>query len=79
MFACKFSFIILFIISQCLCVCVHSQQATPQDSQEGTFGSEHSASPSQGSSQQHFLEPEANLDDSIDIQQQVKSKCFLGS
>ncbi|XP_070273525.1 SR-related and CTD-associated factor 8 isoform X4 [Myotis yumanensis] len=46
------------------------QKATPQDSQEGTFGSEHSASPSQGSSQQHFLEPEANLDDSIDIQQQ---------
>ncbi|XP_075410459.1 SR-related and CTD-associated factor 8 isoform X1 [Tenrec ecaudatus] len=45
-------------------------KATPQDSQEGTFGSEHSASPSQGSSQQHFLEPEANLDDSIDIQQQ---------
>ncbi|XP_055982351.1 SR-related and CTD-associated factor 8 isoform X1 [Sorex fumeus] len=48
----------------------HPQKATPQDSQEGTFGSEHSASPSQGSSQQHFLEPEANLDDSIDIQQQ---------
>ncbi|XP_033260319.1 SR-related and CTD-associated factor 8 isoform X4 [Orcinus orca] len=46
------------------------QKATPQDSQEGTFGSEHSVSPSQGSSQQHFLEPEANLDDSIDIQQQ---------
>jgi len=46
------------------------QKATPQDSQEGTFGSEHSASPSQGSSQQHFLEPEVNLDDSIDIQQQ---------
>ncbi|XP_031208931.1 SR-related and CTD-associated factor 8 isoform X4 [Mastomys coucha] len=46
------------------------QKVTPQDSQEGTFGSEHSASPSQGSSQQHFLEPEANLDDSIDIQQQ---------
>uniref|UniRef100_H0W3M0 Female-specific protein transformer n=1 Tax=Cavia porcellus TaxID=10141 RepID=H0W3M0_CAVPO len=46
------------------------QKATPQDSQEGTFGSEHSASPSQGSSQQHFLEPEATLDDSIDIQQQ---------
>lgn len=46
------------------------QKATPQDSQEGTFGSEHSATPSQGSSQQHFLEPEANLDDSIDIQQQ---------
>ncbi|XP_029327209.1 protein SCAF8 isoform X5 [Mus caroli] len=46
------------------------KQVTPQDSQEGTFGSEHSASPSQGSSQQHFLEPEANLDDSIDIQQQ---------
>ncbi|XP_053448925.1 SR-related and CTD-associated factor 8 isoform X4 [Nycticebus coucang] len=46
------------------------QKATPQDSQEGTFGSEHSASPSQGSSQQHFLEPEVNLDDTIDIQQQ---------
>ncbi|XP_063136920.1 SR-related and CTD-associated factor 8 isoform X6 [Rattus norvegicus] len=46
------------------------QKVTPQDSQEGAFGSEHSASPSQGSSQQHFLEPEANLDDSIDIQQQ---------
>uniref|UniRef100_A0A8D2NUG6 SR-related CTD associated factor 8 n=1 Tax=Zosterops lateralis melanops TaxID=1220523 RepID=A0A8D2NUG6_ZOSLA len=37
---------------------------------EGNFGSEHSASPSQGSSQQQFLEVEANVDDSMDIQQQ---------
>lgn len=58
-----------------VCLCTFST-GNFQDSQEGTFGSEHSASPSQGSSQQHFLEPEANLDDSIDIQQQVKSKCF---
>ncbi|KYO18611.1 protein SCAF8 isoform D [Alligator mississippiensis] len=46
------------------------QKASPEENQEGNFGSEHSASPSQGSSQQQFLEVEANLDDSIDIQQQ---------
>ncbi|KAI1240899.1 hypothetical protein IHE44_0009347 [Lamprotornis superbus] len=42
----------------------------PEENQEGNFGSEHSASPSQGSSQQQFLEVEANVDDSMDIQQQ---------
>lgn len=47
-------------------------QASPEENQEGNFGSEHSASPSQGSSQQQFLEVEANVDDSMDIQQQVK-------
>ncbi|XP_039767070.1 SR-related and CTD-associated factor 8 isoform X1 [Ornithorhynchus anatinus] len=46
------------------------QKVVTQDSQEGTFGSEHSASPSQGSSQQQFPEPETNLDDTMDIQQQ---------
>ncbi|XP_036622812.1 SR-related and CTD-associated factor 8 isoform X1 [Trichosurus vulpecula] len=46
------------------------QKVTTQENPESTFGSEHSASPSQGSSQQQFLEPETNLDDSIDIQQQ---------
>ncbi|NWH29366.1 SCAF8 protein, partial [Chloropsis hardwickii] len=46
------------------------QKASPEENQEGNFGSEHSASPSQGSSQQQFLEVEANVDDSIDIQQQ---------
>lgn len=47
-------------------------QASPEENQEGNFGSEHSASPSQGSSQQQFLEVETNVDDSMDIQQQVK-------
>uniref|UniRef100_A0A8C3S1A8 SR-related CTD associated factor 8 n=1 Tax=Chelydra serpentina TaxID=8475 RepID=A0A8C3S1A8_CHESE len=46
------------------------QKASPEENQEGNFGSEHSASPSQGSSQQQFLEVETNLDDSMDIQQQ---------
>ncbi|NXX44465.1 SCAF8 protein, partial [Tricholaema leucomelas] len=46
------------------------QKASPEENQEGTFGSEHSASPSQGSSQQQFLEVETNVDDSMDIQQQ---------
>ncbi|NWS57249.1 SCAF8 protein, partial [Chunga burmeisteri] len=46
------------------------QKASPEENQEGNFGSEHSASPSQGSSQQQFLEAEANVDDSMDIQQQ---------
>ncbi|NXX19025.1 SCAF8 protein, partial [Podargus strigoides] len=46
------------------------QKATPEENQEGNFGSEHSASPSQGSSQQQFLEVETNVDDSMDIQQQ---------
>ncbi|KAF4796334.1 Protein SCAF8 [Turdus rufiventris] len=46
------------------------QKASPEENQEGNFGSEHSASPSQGSSQQQFLEVEANVDDSMDIQQQ---------
>ncbi|NXU73450.1 SCAF8 protein, partial [Oreotrochilus melanogaster] len=46
------------------------QKASPEENQEGNFGSEHSASPSQGSSQQQFLEVETNVDDSIDIQQQ---------
>lgn len=78
MFACRFSFIILFIASNaCVFVYILNRQLL-RDSQEGTFGSEHSASPSQGSSQQHFLEPEANLDDSIDIQQQEKVNVFLG-
>ncbi|NWQ69561.1 SCAF8 protein, partial [Neopipo cinnamomea] len=44
--------------------------ASPEENQEGNFGSEHSASPSQGSSQQQFLEVETNVDDSMDIQQQ---------
>ncbi|NXP72697.1 SCAF8 protein, partial [Ramphastos sulfuratus] len=44
--------------------------ASPEENQEGNFGSEHSASPSQGSSQQQFLEAETNVDDSMDIQQQ---------
>uniref|UniRef100_A0A8C5X1J2 SR-related CTD associated factor 8 n=1 Tax=Malurus cyaneus samueli TaxID=2593467 RepID=A0A8C5X1J2_9PASS len=46
------------------------QKASPEENQEGNFGSEHSASPSQGSSQQQFLEVETNVDDSMDIQQQ---------
>nr|XP_009485383.1 PREDICTED: protein SCAF8 [Pelecanus crispus] len=46
------------------------QKASPEETQEGNFGSEHSASPSQGSSQQQFLEVETNVDDSMDIQQQ---------
>ncbi|NWX23047.1 SCAF8 protein, partial [Aegotheles bennettii] len=46
------------------------QKASPEENQEGNFGSEHSASPSQGSSQQQFLEVEPNVDDSMDIQQQ---------
>ncbi|NXR16841.1 SCAF8 protein, partial [Cinclus mexicanus] len=46
------------------------QKASPEENPEGNFGSEHSASPSQGSSQQQFLEVEANVDDSMDIQQQ---------
>ncbi|NXP06329.1 SCAF8 protein, partial [Thinocorus orbignyianus] len=46
------------------------QKASPEENQEGNFGSEHSASPSQGSSQQQFLEAETNVDDSMDIQQQ---------
>uniref|UniRef100_A0A8D0HIE8 SR-related CTD associated factor 8 n=1 Tax=Sphenodon punctatus TaxID=8508 RepID=A0A8D0HIE8_SPHPU len=46
------------------------QKASPEENQETHFGSEHSASPSQGSSHQQFLEVETNLDDSIDIQQQ---------
>ncbi|KGL73778.1 Protein SCAF8, partial [Tinamus guttatus] len=46
------------------------QKASPEENPEGNFGSEHSASPSQGSSQQQFLEVETNVDDSIDIQQQ---------
>ncbi|NXQ78791.1 SCAF8 protein, partial [Nyctibius grandis] len=46
------------------------QKASPEENQERNFGSEHSASPSQGSSQQQFLEVEANVDDSMDIQQQ---------
>ncbi|NXE06704.1 SCAF8 protein, partial [Lophotis ruficrista] len=44
--------------------------ASPEENQEGNFDSEHSASPSQGSSQQQFLEVETNVDDSMDIQQQ---------
>ncbi|NXF73021.1 SCAF8 protein, partial [Sclerurus mexicanus] len=46
------------------------QKASPEENQEGNFDSEHSASPSQGSSQQQFLEVETNVDDSMDIQQQ---------
>uniref|UniRef100_A0A8C0B9P6 SR-related CTD associated factor 8 n=1 Tax=Buteo japonicus TaxID=224669 RepID=A0A8C0B9P6_9AVES len=46
------------------------QKASPEENQEGNFSSEHSASPSQGSSQQQFLEVETNVDDSMDIQQQ---------
>ncbi|NXH20242.1 SCAF8 protein, partial [Bucco capensis] len=46
------------------------QKASPEENQEGNFGSEHSASPSQGSSHQQFLEVETNVDDSMDIQQQ---------
>ncbi|NWR53887.1 SCAF8 protein, partial [Bucorvus abyssinicus] len=46
------------------------QKASPEENQEVNFGSEHSASPSQGSSQQQFLEVETNVDDSMDIQQQ---------
>ncbi|NXG05789.1 SCAF8 protein, partial [Sakesphorus luctuosus] len=46
------------------------QKASPEENPEGNFGSEHSASPSQGSSQQQFLEVETNVDDSMDIQQQ---------
>ncbi|NXO05336.1 SCAF8 protein, partial [Rhinopomastus cyanomelas] len=46
------------------------QKASPEENQEGNFGSEHSASPSQGSSQQQFLEVETNVDDSMDTQQQ---------
>ncbi|NXI93448.1 SCAF8 protein, partial [Psophia crepitans] len=46
------------------------QKASPEENQEGNFGSEHSASPSQGSSQQQFLEVEPSVDDSMDIQQQ---------
>ncbi|XP_053149512.1 SR-related and CTD-associated factor 8 isoform X3 [Hemicordylus capensis] len=47
-----------------------SKQASPEETQEGNFGSEHSASPSQDSSHQPFLEVETNLDNSIDVQQQ---------
>lgn len=47
-------------------------QASPEETQEGNFGSEHSASPSQDSSHQQFLEVETNIDNSMDVQQQVK-------
>ncbi|XP_061480184.1 SR-related and CTD-associated factor 8 isoform X2 [Rhineura floridana] len=45
-------------------------KASPEETQEGNFGSEHSASPSQDSSHQQFLEVETNLDNSMDVQQQ---------
>ncbi|MGH0143901.1 UNVERIFIED_CONTAM: hypothetical protein FKN15_001171 [Acipenser sinensis] len=40
------------------------------ENQEGIFGSENSATPSQGSCQQQLLETDTKLDDSIDNQQQ---------
>nr|XP_015209546.1 PREDICTED: protein SCAF8 isoform X1 [Lepisosteus oculatus] len=46
------------------------QKTISLESQEGMFGSENSASPSQGSSQQQLQEVEAKLDDSMDNQQQ---------
>lgn len=48
-------------------------QASPKETQEENFGSEHSASPSQDSGHQQFLEVEPNIDNSMDVQQQVKS------
>ncbi|XP_041109733.1 SR-related and CTD-associated factor 8-like isoform X2 [Polyodon spathula] len=46
------------------------QQTISLESQEGVFGSENSATPSQGSCQQQLLETDTKLDDSIDNQQQ---------
>ncbi|KAK6490176.1 SR-related and CTD-associated factor 8 [Huso huso] len=49
----------------------HQQQQTISlENQEGIFGSENSATPSQGSCQQQLLETDTKLDDSIDNQQQ---------
>ncbi|XP_077205129.1 SR-related and CTD-associated factor 8 isoform X2 [Paroedura picta] len=43
---------------------------SPEETQEGNFGSEHSATPSQDSNHQQFIEVETNLDNSMDVQQQ---------
>ncbi|XP_070788741.1 SR-related and CTD-associated factor 8 isoform X1 [Pituophis catenifer annectens] len=45
-------------------------KVSPEETQEENFGSEHSASPSQDSSHQQFLEVETKLDNSMDVQQQ---------
>lgn len=52
-------------------LCILILQESPEETQEGNFGSEHSASPSQDSNHQQFIEVEANLENSMDVQQQV--------